>query len=154
MIDRRFALLCVSALAIGARPSFAAEPTITVTKDPNCECCTGWAQHLHAAGFVVRVQDTSELAKVKARLGVPADLAACHTAQIAGYVIEGHVPAPSIRRLLAEKPRAKGLAVRGMPTGSPGMEVPGSPNEEYEVILFGEQRRTYARYSGIKELEN
>jgi hypothetical protein len=89
---------------------------------------------------------------VKARLGVPADLAACHTAEVAGYVIEGHVPASAVRRFLAEKPNAKGLAVPGMPVGSPGMEIPGTEPEEYEVVLFGPERRTYARFRGTTEL--
>jgi len=149
---RRHALLALAFGLIGFRSSAAAEPRIVVTKDPNCECCTGWAEHLRSAGFTVQVQDTADLSKVKKRLGVPVDLSACHTAEVAGYVIEGHVPAQSIRKLLAEKPRARGLAVRGMPVGSPGMEVPASEPEEYEVVLFGAERRTYARYRGEKEL--
>jgi hypothetical protein len=153
MIDRR-ALLGFFALVIGVRPSVAAGPAIKVSKDPNCGCCTGWTEHLRTSGFAVHIKNTGELDRVKARLGVPADLAACHTAEVAGYVIEGHVPAQAIRKLLAEKPRAKGLAVRGMPVGSPGMEVPGSPPEEYEVVLFGANRRIYARYKGTSELQN
>ena len=135
-------------------PSLAAEPTIAVTKDPNCDCCSGWVEHLRQAGFAVQVRDVPDVNRVKARLGVPSDLAACHTAQVSGYVIEGHVPAPALRRFLNEKPNAKGLAVRGMPVGSPGMEVPGSPPEEYNVVLFGPTRRTYARFKGAVELSN
>jgi len=151
-IARRSALLGLSALVIGARPSFAAGPTISVSKDPNCDCCTGWVEHLREAGFVVEVQDLAHLAEIKSRLGVPPDLAACHTAEVSGYVIEGHVPASALRRFLKEKPRARGLAVAGMPVGSPGMEVPNSPAEEYDVILFGPTRRTYARFRGAVEL--
>jgi hypothetical protein len=154
MIARRNALLSLSALALvaSARGSFAAEPTITVSKDPNCGCCGHWVEHLQQAGFVVEVRDVPDINRVKARLGVPADLAACHTAEIAGYVIEGHVPASSLRRFLAEKPNAKGIAVKGMPVGSPGMEVPGAVPEEYEVVLFGPQRRIYARFRETTEL--
>ena len=128
-------------------------PKISVSKDPNCGCCGEWVAHLRAAGFEVEVSDTTELSRVKARLGVPSELSACHTAQVAGYVIEGHVPAPVIRRLLVENPQASGLAVPGMPTGSPGMEVEGSPPDEYAVVLFGPGlRRTYARFRGATEI--
>lgn len=95
---------------------------ITVHKDPNCGCCTGWAEHLAKAGFEVKTIDTTTLDAVKKRLGVPTDLAACHTAEVDGYVVEGHVPAAALKRFLNEKPKATGLAVPGMPIGSPGME--------------------------------
>jgi len=123
-----------------------------VHKDPNCGCCGGWVEHLRDAGFKVDVRDVPDLNRVKTRLGVPADLAACHTAELSGYAIEGHVPAAALRRLLSEKPKAKGLAVPGMPVGSPGMEVPDGRTEEYDVVLFGMQRRTYARFKGAVEL--
>jgi hypothetical protein len=154
--SRRTVLLALASVAAAgaARTAGAAGPTVIVTKDPNCGCCVGWAEHLRASGFTVDVRDVTDLAPVKARLGVPGDLAACHTAEVGGYVIEGHVPASAIRRLLSETPQAKGLAVPGMPTGSPGMEVPGSPPEEYAVILFGNTRRTYARFKGATELQN
>ena len=156
MISRRHALHGLSALALlaGARYAVAADPKVTVTKDPNCGCCGGWVEHLRQAGFVVEVRDVPDVNRVKARLGVPSDLAACHTAEVSGYVIEGHVPAPALRRFLNEKPSAKGLAVAGMPVGSPGMEVPDTAPEEYSVILFGAQRRTYARFKGSLELSN
>jgi hypothetical protein len=153
-IARRRALqgLCALALLAGARASRAAETSIVVTKDPNCGCCTGWVAHLRQAGFAVEVRDVPDVNRVKARLGVPADLQACHTAEVAGYVIEGHVPASALRRFLQEKPDARGLAVAGMPVGSPGMEVPNTPPDEYDVIQFGPQRRTYARFRGAEEL--
>jgi hypothetical protein len=156
MIVRRNALLGLSALALlaGASRSLAADPTITVTKDPNCGCCSGWVEHLRQAGFAVQVRDVPDVNRVKARLGVPSDLAACHTAEVSGYVIEGHVPAAALRRLLDEKPNAKGLAVAGMPVGSPGMEVPDTPPDTYDVILFGPSRRTYARFRGAVEISN
>ena len=154
MISRRYALqgLCALTLLASARNAVAAGPAVIVTKDPNCGCCSGWVEHLRGAGFTVEIRDTADLNRVKARLGVPSDLSACHTAEVSGYVIEGHVPAAAVRRLLDEKPKAKGLAVAGMPVGSPGMEVPEGTTEEYEVILFGPQRRTFARFKGAVEI--
>jgi hypothetical protein len=100
----------------------------------------------------VALIETEAINRVKARLGVPDDLASCHTGEVGGYVIEGHVPAASIRRLLQERPSARGLAVPGMPIGSPGMEVPGSAPEEFVVVLFGPAgRRPFARYRGSEE---
>lgn len=151
MLSRR-SLLAAGALAgLGLLSPVKAEtrPPITVHKDPNCGCCGAWVDHLRAAGFTVTVDETSALHGIKQRLGVPDNLASCHTAEIAGYVVEGHVPAAAILRLLEEKPAGRGLAVPGMPTGSPGMEVEGSPPETYEVVLFGGGAdRIFARYRG------
>ena len=148
-LTRRSALVLVTgtaALAMVAS-SAAEERVITVHKDPNCGCCSGWVQHLQAAGFTVNALETTDLDAVKTRLGVPADLAACHTAQVAGYIVEGHVPALALERFLAEKPNAAGLAVPGMPVGSPGME--GGAPERYSVVLFGPGgRRTYMTFVG------
>ena len=124
-------------------------PKLTVSKDPSCGCCSQWADHIRAAGFSVEIVETGALNRVKARLGVPRHLASCHTAEVNGYVIEGHVPASAIRRLLAERPRIKGLAVPGMPVGSPGMEVEGTPAETYDVIAFGPAGEArFAQYKG------
>jgi hypothetical protein len=129
----------------------AEEPVITVHKDPNCGCCSGWVQHLQKSGFVTKVLETKDIDAVKTRLGVPDDLAACHTAEVSGYVIEGHVPAAALRRFLAEKPNATGLAVPGMPIGSPGME--GGKPEAYEVVMFGPSgRRSYMRFLADRAL--
>ena len=123
---------------------------MVVYKDPNCGCCSGWVAHLELNGFRVQVFETAELNRVKTRLGVPFDLAACHTAEVEKYVIEGHVPAAALKRFLAERPHALGLSVPGMPSGSPGMT---GEYEEYEVTLFGPNgRRIYARFKGEKEL--
>jgi len=125
---------------------------MSVSKDPNCGCCGAWVDNLRAAGFSVAVTETSDMNSVKARLGVPDELASCHTAQIGGYVIEGHVPEATIRKLLAEKPAATGIAVPGMPQSAPGMDVPGA-RDAYDVILFGPQgRRRYARFVGRREI--
>ena len=96
--------------------SFAeALPMVTISKDPNCSCCTGWADHVRAAGFPVTNVAVTDLKTIKTRLGVPEDLGGCHTAEVGGYVLEGHVPASAIERLLRERPQATGLAVPGMP---------------------------------------
>ncbi|MFA5901357.1 MAG: DUF411 domain-containing protein [Hyphomicrobium sp.] len=141
-------LLGLAAATITGVPRAFADalPMVTVRKDPNCSCCTGWAEHVRAAGFPVTVIPVTDLKAIKARLGVPEDLAGCHTAEVGGYVVEGHVPADAIKRLLDEKPAAIGLAVPGMPAGSPGMG--GSP-EVFEVTLFrAESRQVFGRYQG------
>lgn len=141
-------------VASGRAQAATTTPEITVSKDPNCGCCGGWVDHLKAEGFAVEVIETATLNRVKAKLGVPNDLAACHTAEIEGYVIEGHVPAVAIQRLLSEKPQAKGLAVPGMPVGSPGMEVAGAQADVYDVVLFGAfGKRVFARFEGARELQ-
>ncbi|GJE78532.1 DUF411 domain-containing protein [Methylorubrum suomiense] len=150
--SRRGVLAGLSGLSslLLAAPLRAAEPLpeIQVTKDPSCGCCEAWVTHIRAAGFPVQVTE-APVNPVKARLGVPRSLASCHTAQVGGYVIEGHVPAGAILRLLAEKPPGIGLAVPGMPVGSPGMEADGVPPDTYDVILFGpELQRPFARYRG------
>jgi len=147
-VTRRSALCLAAAfLTSPADPTWADTPRILVHKDPNCSCCAGWMRHLKDAGFVVTAVQTADLQPVKARLGVPADLAACHTAEADGYVLEGHVPAVAVRRFLKERPTATGLAVPGMPVGSPGME--GSAPKPYEVVLFGPGgRRVFMRFLG------
>ena len=155
-LTRRTTLVGLAAIAIPIRRAGASAeglPTIVVTKDPNCGCCSGWVDHLRAAGFSATVMESPDVNRVKARLGVPEDLASCHTAEVAGYVVEGHVSADAVKRLLAEQPRARGLAVAGMPIGSPGMEVAGADPETYEVVLFGPAgRTTFARYRGPRAL--
>lgn len=151
--DLGLALAAAPAVVVAGRTRAESLPRMIVTKDPSCGCCSGWAEHVRAAGFPVEIVETESLNRVKARLGVPQDLAGCHTAEVAGYVIEGHVPASVIRRVLDEKPDAAGLSVPGMPVGSPGMEVEGSPPDEYDVILFGPSgRRRYARFRGAEEV--
>jgi len=151
-LTRRSTLLAAFGCLLPSGALLAAEePSITVHKDPSCGCCSGWVQHLQKAGFVTKVVESRDLDAVKSRLGVPDDLAACHTAEIAGYVIEGHVPAAALRRLLAEKPSATGLAVPGMPIGSPGME--GGTPQRYDVVLFGPAgRRTYMSFVGERSV--
>jgi hypothetical protein len=152
MLTRRSVLaLCAYAAAMPVFDALAgpALPPMTVHKDPNCGCCGAWVEHLRQAGFTVTVSETAAMNKVKGRLGVRPELASCHTGEIAGYVVEGHVPAAAIERLLKEKPAAIGLAVPGMPIGSPGMEVEGQEPETYEVLVFDAAgSRSFARYKG------
>jgi hypothetical protein len=143
-------LATVAVLAIGvwlthgATSAMAAE--ITVYKSPWCGCCTGWVDHMKANGFSVTVKEREDLSPIKRQYSVPENLESCHTAEIDGYTIEGHVPAEDVMRLLAERPKAKGLAVPGMPIGSPGMEQ-GSEKEAYPVVLFGDDGQfVYARH--------
>jgi hypothetical protein len=110
-------------------------------------------EHLKKAGFPVDVTEATNISALKARLGVPQDLMSCHTAEVGGFVVEGHVPASAIEKLLAQRPSAIGLAVPGMPVGSPGMEVEGAEPETYAVILFDRaSQRTFARYRGRSEV--
>ena len=144
---RRCVLIAGAASPFGTISAVAG----TVHRDPNCGCCLGWVKHLQKAGFPTKVLDTTNLDAVKTRLDVPDELAACHTAEVSGYLIEGHVPAAALKRFLAEKPTATGLAVPGMPIGSPGME--GGTPEPYEVVLFGPAgRRSYMRFVGEKAI--
>ena len=113
----------------------AALPRMTVHKTPTCGCCGAWIEHMKKAGFALDVHDMDDLGPVKERLGVPYAKGSCHTAEIAGYVIEGHVPAADIKRLLEERPDARGLVLPGMPLGSPGMEVPDGRQQPYTVEL-------------------
>ena len=116
--------------------ALAANPVITVYKDPSCGCCTKWIEHLRGAGLHPVVHDRSDMDALKDSLGVPAALRSCHTAVAGRYVIEGHVPAADVKRLVAAAPKGiVGIAAPGMPAGSPGMEVPGRA-DRYDVIAF------------------
>ena len=145
MNRRRF--LAASGVALFAGPALAARDAVEVYKSATCGCCSDWIKHLRASGFEVRAHDVSNPGEYSERYGVPGVFASCHTAVVGGYAIEGHVPAREIRRLLAERPKAQGLAVPGMVPGSPGME--GPRRDPYEVLLFQRDGRytAYARYS-------
>lgn len=142
MIDRRHLLLAAGLLSVA--PAVAKPRTIKVYKDPSCGCCGAWVAHLTAAGFKTVVDDSADMAAIKAKYGVPDDLTSCHTGVVDGYAIEGHVPAADIKRLLKARTKGAGLAVPGMPVNSPGMEAPGQPNESYKVWLFQKNGRRTA----------
>ncbi len=131
---KRRSVLALMAATL-ASPVLAAPgaPLVKVYKDAGCGCCSEWVTHMQRAGFTVSAEN-ADMTAVRKKFSVPAALGACHTAVVEGYLIEGHVPAREVKRLLAERPKARGLAVPGMPIGSPGMEGPRS--ERYAVLLF------------------
>jgi hypothetical protein len=149
----RFSFLTAAA-AFGAvvviQPGFAQQKaaTVMVFKTATCGCCSKWVDHMRAAGFALKVQDVEDIAAVKERLGVAPEISSCHTSQVDGYVLEGHVPASAVQRLLKERPKVTGLAVPGMPMGSPGMEVPSGQKDAYAVIAFGggQPSRVYEKH--------
>lgn len=143
-------ILLISAAAMALRPALAAEsPTIHVVKDANCECCTQWIEVLERDGFTVTSENSLGMLLIRHKLdnGIPADLFSCHTARVDGYMVEGHVPPSDIRRLLAERPEAVGVAVPGMPYGSPGMGKE-SERDAYDVFLIHKDGSTtvFSRY--------
>ncbi|MEO6227867.1 MAG: DUF411 domain-containing protein [Thermomonas sp.] len=119
-------------------------PLVVVHKTASCGCCGLWVEHMQQAGFPVEVRNLDDVTPVKERVGVPLGKGSCHTAEVGGYFIEGHVPADDVKRLLAEKPAAKGLVLPGMPAGSPGMETPDGRVQPYVVELVGEDGNTMA----------
>lgn len=133
-------LACGAALGLAA-PAFASPDEVVMYKDPNCGCCGKWAEHMRSAGFAVKEVASARMDLVKQEAGVPEALGSCHTAKVGGYVVEGHVPAADVRRMLAEKPAIRGLSAPGMPLGSPGMEGP-YPAERYDVVSFDARGRS------------
>lgn len=140
-----------SATRTPAKPGglIAALPVMVVHKTATCGCCKIWVRHMEQAGFKVETRDVADLGPVKERLGVPYGKGSCHTAEVGGYFVEGHVPAPDVKRMLSEKPEARGLTVPGMPLGSPGMEVPDGTVQPYAVELVGRDGKTrvFSRHS-------
>jgi hypothetical protein len=130
---------CMAALLLtGCSPSTAepALPIVKIHKNASCGCCKVWVERLRAAGFQVEANDVDNMQSIKERVGLPYGMGSCHTAEVDGYFVEGHVPVDDIKRLLRERPKAKGLAVPGMPAGSPGMEVPSGKVDAYDVMLI------------------
>lgn len=136
------------ALALGAGVNLPASATdaVDVYKSPYCGCCEKWVEHLQQAGFVVRTHDVNDVPAARQRLGMPERLGSCHTAKVAGYVVEGHVPAADIQRLLKEKPKAIGLAVPSMPPGSPGMESPKPVPYNTLLVQVGGATTVFAKH--------
>lgn len=126
----------------------AAGPVVEVYKSAYCGCCTGWVDHLKANGFDVKVKNVESPSDYREKFGIPQELGSCHTAKVQGYAIEGHVPAADIKRLLAEKPKAVGLAVPSMPMGSPGMEGPRKDPYDVFLVQTKEQKSVYRHYDG------
>lgn len=135
-------LLISMALSACARSGEPGLPEVVVYKNASCDCCKRWAQQLRNSGFSVQPRNLDNMNPVKQRVGVPAAMGSCHTAEVGGYFVEGHVPVEDIKRLLKERPTAKGLTVPGMPAGSPGMEVPSGEITPYEVFLVAHDGST------------
>ena len=144
----RVAALLAGVLAVGVpagagelqqRRGAPAKPSISVWKTATCGCCGLWVEHMRQGGFETAVVDVPDLEPIKQKLGVPANLASCHTALVNGFIVEGHIPADAVRRLLKERPAVAGIAVPGMPLGSPGMEVPGGHKQPYAIVAFDKQ---------------
>lgn len=157
MIRREFLTRMAGLVAVGVSgprlwaelPSLAIGSTpITVYKSSTCGCCTKWVDHIRANGFTPTVRDEEEMESLKDKLGVPQGVRSCHTAQVDGYLIEGHVPASDIKRMLAERPKASGLAVPEMPPLTPGMAPPGVEPRDFEVVAFQPDgtTKTFARH--------
>lgn len=127
-----FGAIAFAALFIG---SAAHAATMTVYKSPSCGCCAKWVEHVEKHGFTVKTVPTEDMMALKAKLGVPGEVISCHTTKVGNYIVEGHVPAADIKRLLAQKPKARGIAVAGMPMGSPGMEH-GDHRQPYSTMLI------------------
>jgi hypothetical protein len=141
--------LLTGALGTGSNIGAQAPPVVEVYKSPTCGCCANWVEHLKKAGFTVHATNVDDMTKLKASHGVPRQVQSCHTALVDGYVIEGHVPAGDVHRLLKERPAVVGIAVPGMPIGSPGMEVEGRKPDAYDVVTFDKQGQTkvYSSYN-------
>ena len=132
-MKNRFHFAITVALMLAGTAANAA--SMTVMKSPSCGCCSKWVEHVRAHGFEVKVVNVDDIMAVKAKAGIPQKMASCHTTMVGGYVIEGHVPTSDIKKLLAQKPKAKGIAVPGMPIGSPGMEH-GDHRQPYQTLLI------------------
>jgi hypothetical protein len=155
MIHRRMFLIQLSGLAAGVSGARLLAQTggekpvpMTVYKSSSCGCCAKWVDYVRSGGFAPTVHDEEDMDAIKAQLGVPSGVHSCHTAIVGRYLIEGHVPAPDIQRLLAARPKVAGLAVPGMPSSTPGMAGPGAPITDFEVVAFQLDGATtsFARY--------
>lgn len=140
--------ILVTALPIPVLSRAASVPVVEVYKSAGCGCCKGWIDHLKANGFAVDAKDVGDPGAYRQKFGIPNDLGSCHTGFVQGYAVEGHVPAADIKRLLAEKPRAKGLAVPSMPLGSPGMEGPRKSPYDVFLVMADGSISVYQHYSG------
>ena len=146
-----FIALAFAATVTQSRPAAPKPVMMSVFKTPTCGCCAKWVEHMKQNGFTVNVTDLRDLSDIKTKHGVPARLQSCHTAVVNGYVVDGHVPAADVKRMLKEKPAIAGITLPGMPSGSPGMEAPpGIVPPPYEVLTFDKKgaTRVYAKHGG------
>lgn len=136
------AIAALALIGVVAAQQKPAGPLVEVFKSPTCGCCSQWVEHMRKAGFTVRTTDINDLSQIKKSRGIPAEVQSCHTATVSGYVVEGHVPPADVHRMLKEKPAIAGIAVGGMPIGSPGMESPYVKAEPYNVMSFDKNGTT------------
>jgi hypothetical protein len=134
--------LFAALLAVQLTSSAQQKPVVSVYKSPACGCCSLWVEHMKANGFELKVQDVDDINALKQKFGIAPEISSCHTSQVDGYVIEGHVPASAVQRLLKERPKVAGLTVPGMPAGSPGMEVPSGLKQPYSILTFDGSGKT------------
>ena len=142
---RRFAISVAGVLLLAGSVGMTAQgqqTTVEVYKSPTCGCCSKWVDHLRSHGFTVRATNTDNIDALKTNRGIPRQVRSCHTALVGGYVVEGHVPAADVQRLLKDRPPIAGIGVPGMPIGSPGMEVPGVKAQAFDVISFAKDGST------------
>ncbi len=142
MTRRQILVALSTALAAGVHTAGQTPPSVRVYRDPTCGCCGLWVEHLRKAGFVATVTEVEDMGAIKTKYGVPPRVGSCHTALVGNYVLEGHVPADDVRRLLKERPDIAGIGVPGMPIGSPGMEVAGMKPQAYDVLAFDKKGTT------------
>lgn len=144
---KRFSLLATLLMlgASAAVPANAAE-SVDVYKSPNCGCCGKWVAHMEKNGFKVNIHEVTDVPGARKKLGIPDKLGSCHTSKVGNYVVEGHVPAADIKRLLKEKPKALGLAIPSMPPGAPGMDIPNSPPYETLLVQSDGSTRVFAKH--------
>ena len=145
-------LIGLTAAACATSDAAQTPPAMLVHKSEGCACCDGWVQHMRSKGFAVQVREVSNMNDIKSRLGVPVAKGSCHTAEVGGYFIEGHVPAQDVQRLLAQRPVAKGLVLPGMPLGSPGMEAPDGSVQRYtvELVLPSGETKVFAQHGAAR----
>jgi len=148
MLNTLFVRIAAASALLVAPLAYAASPVINVYKTATCGCCSAWIDHLKSSGFKVVAHDVADPGTIRAKFGISEQYGSCHTGVIGGYAIEGHVPASSIRKLLKEKPKASGIAVPGMPMGSPGME--GARKDAYNVLLVAKDgtSKPYTKHAG------
>lgn len=146
-MTRRLSLILAALALAGATAGFAqTSDTVEMYKSPYCGCCGKWAEHMTKAGFKVKAHEVEDVPAMRKKLGMPDKLGSCHTAKIGNYLLEGHVPAADVKRLLKDKPKALGLAVPGMPAGSPGMDVPNSPPYDTLLVQQDGATRVFAKH--------
>lgn len=146
---RHFLWQCVGLVSLAATATAQPKPALVVFKDPTCGCCALWVTHMREHGFTATVNNVPDMAAIKTKLRVASTVRSCHTASVDGYVIEGHVPAVDVLRLLRERPKVVGIGVAGMPIGSPGMEVAGAKPQPFDVVAFDAsgKTRTFASHN-------